>query len=68
MPPRPPDEHPLGMSDDTARVLEGFASTAQVAGAERVARTLTVDATERATSSCTPKMSRMSRSYRSAQR
>ena len=30
------------MGDDTAEALEGFASTAQVAGAERVARALTV--------------------------
>jgi hypothetical protein len=34
--------HRLGMRDETTEALEGFASTAQVAGAERVARALTV--------------------------
>ena len=42
MPPPPGDKHPLGMRDETTDALEGFASTAQVAGAERVARALTV--------------------------
>lgn len=42
MPPRARGEHPLDMSDDAGQALEGFASTAQVAGAERVARALTV--------------------------
>ena len=42
MPPRPGDEHPVGMRDETAEALQGFAATAQVAGADRIARALTV--------------------------
>ena len=42
MPARAFDQHARAVSDETGSMIDGFAAAAQVAGAQRVARALTV--------------------------